>query len=268
MSFLDATFLQDITNFPKWKAGAFRAFYRHWMDFRQSLWLRLLGMTIEPLLYLFAIGKGLGSMIGDIDGFPYLLFFIPALIGITGMMVSFSEATFGSLTRLQQSGAIDSILLSPITLQEIALAEILWGAVKGFINSFIIFLVAMAFGLVHSWLALFSLGIFFLVSWVFSAFGFLLSTMIKEWDSFSILQTGLVLPMALFSGTFFPLLHFPYWLQSLSLLLPLTHAVNASRWLFYGKLQPDILLNVGVLIFLAIFLTNWSVSRFKRIHFI
>ena len=86
----------------------------------------------------------------------------------------------------------------------------------------------------------------------------------RDYDSFTYYFTLLITPMALLSGTYFPLSRFPLWAQALSHALPLSHAVVLTRSLFLGQWSYVLLWHVAVLILLALLFTNWSIAQVRR----
>ncbi len=256
--------IKDMTSFPKWGAGVFTVWTRNYMYFKYTFLITLFWVILEPSLYLFAVGKGVGMFVGKIDGVSYIEFFYPALLCSAGMLVSFFESTYACFTRLQHQKTFQTILFTPVQADEIGLAEILWASCKGFLGVLGVLLVSSLLGLVNSIWILPALIILFINCWVFAAFGLLITSYVKHWDTFIYAQSGFIIPMSLFSGTYFPLYSLPDWAQSFAYMLPLTHSVMATRFLLEGQINPMLLLNVGMLLFLAIILSNWAVSRLKK----
>ena len=203
-------------------------------------------------------------MVERVDGMPYLQFYAPALMAITGMFVAYFEGTYGSFTKLTRQNTYGTILLTPISAQEIALGEILWAASKGFFSVIGVTLVMAAIGLIKTWMVIPALAINALVCWLFGAFGVLMAAYAKTYDSFIYSQSAAIVPMALFSGTYFPLTQLPVVAQKAALLLPLTHGVAASRALMSGVPTPSVALNAAVLITLTVLVTNWAVAQMQR----
>ncbi len=260
--------LTDLTTFPQGGLGVSHVFRRNLKYFRYTLWITLFWIVFEPVLYLLAIGKGLGHFVGDIRGQSYLEFFFPALLCMTGMVVSFFEATYGSFTRMFHQHTFSTYMLTPIRPDEVSLGEISWATAKGFFGVLGVVAVSSLLGLVQSWWMLPVLAVVLMMSWVAAAFGLLLTTAVRRLDFFIYAQSGLIIPMTLFSGTYFPLDELPLGVARLAYVFPLTHAVKASRYLLAENLNPEILVNLGVLLLLAVFFTNWAVQRVRRRLFV
>jgi len=196
----------------------------------------ILGNLGEPLLYLLAMGWGLGRMVGTVDGIPYIEFLAPGLICSAAMYAATFECTFGSFTRMTRQNTYDAILATPVSLEDIVAGEILWGATKGFLSGTAMLLVMSLFGLVKSFWALLALGLAFLIGLLFASLSMIVTARAPSYDFFSYYFTLAIAPMFLFSGIFFPVTNLPGWAQTFAWFLPLTHGVSASRALFAGRM--------------------------------
>ena len=196
----------------------------------------ILGNLGEPLLYLLAMGWGLGRMVGTVDGIPYIEFLAPGLICSAAMYAATFECTFGSFTRMTRQNTYDAILATPVSLEDIVAGEILWGATKGFLSGTAMILVMSLFGLVKSFWALLALGLAFLIGLLFASLSMIVTARAPSYDFFSYYFTLAIAPMFLFSGIFFPVTNLPGWAQTFAWFLPLTHGVSASRALFAGRM--------------------------------
>ncbi|MCB0362078.1 MAG: ABC transporter permease [Bdellovibrionales bacterium] len=254
-------------NFPVWGRGIFAVWYRNLLYFKYTLFSSFFIVIIEPLLIFLAIGYGLGFFIGDLDGTPYRSFFFPALVANASMFISFFEASYGSYAKLTQQRTFESILMTPIETSEIVLGEILWASSKGLMCSLVIAGVGAGLGLIESWLVLPSLLVVFLLCWSSASFGMLLASSATKYDIFIYAQCGLLIPLSLFSHTFFPITHYPETLQLIVFLFPLSHAVSAVRALLAGDIPAIIFLNLGVLFGYGFILSQWAVYKMsKRIY--
>ncbi|UCG39338.1 MAG: ABC transporter permease [bacterium] len=205
---------------------------RVWTTFYKA---SVIGNLGEPLLYLLAMGWGLGRMVGTVDGVPYIQFLAPGLVCSTAMYAATFECTFGAFTRMTRQHTYNAILATPVSLDEIVAGEILWGATKGFLSGAAMLLVMALFGLVTSLWALLALALSFLIGLLFSALSMIVTAKSPSYDFFSYYFTLAIAPMFLFSGIFFPVGNLPQWAQTVAWFLPLTHGVSASRDLFAGE---------------------------------
>ena len=223
----------------------------------------ILGNLGEPLLYLVAMGWGLGRMVGTVDGIPYIEFLAPGLICSAAMYAATFECTFGSFTRMTRQSTFDAILATPVSLEDIVAGEILWGATKGFLSGTAMLLVMSLFGLVKSYWAVLALGLAFLIGLLFASLSMIVTARAAAYDFFSYYFTLVIAPMFLFSGIFFPVSNLPDWAQTVAWFLPLTHGVSASRALFSGNVSWVI---AGDLLWLAGFFVIAFVFALRNIR--
>ena len=193
-----------------------------------------LGNFGEPLLYLVALGFGLGSVVKSIDGMSYAEFLAPGLVVSTVMYTATFEGTFGSYTRLVTQGTFEAMLATPITVGELMAGEILWGGIKATFGAVAVLTIISLFGLVPSLWALGALPLAFLTGLLFTATAMCVTSVSKSYESFNYYFTLAIAPMFLFSGIFFPLDRAPGWAQHLAAVMPLTHVVYVSRALIRG----------------------------------
>lgn len=196
-------------HFPTWGKGLVAVWRTNFLHFRYSLFISIFSVAIEPLLIFLAIGYGVGHLIGNLDGDSYITFFFPAMMANAGMFISFFEASYGSHNKLSSGNIYHAILLTPVEPSELIFGEILWATSKGTLSSVIIALAGASQGLVDTWLILPCLLIMFMLCWVAASFGYLLNSFSNSHDWFLYAQSGILIPMSLFSGTYFLSLNFP-----------------------------------------------------------
>ncbi len=244
-------------------SGIIAVWQRNFLYFQYTVWVTLMWVLLEPALMLFAIGYGLGPMVGDIEGVPYVEFFFPSLMCFSGLMVSFFESAYGSYTKLAKQKTYDSMLLAPLLPYEIGIGEILWAASKGFLSCVGVALVGWVQGLLITVWVFPSFILMAMLCWMAAAFGMWLASRARNYDSFIYAQTGILTPMVLFSGTYFPLHRLPLALEYLAWLSPLTHAVYAVRALFNAQPNWTLLGSFGLLLIFCLFLTPLAIRRLE-----
>ena len=254
----------DIFSFPRWGRGVFSVWLRNLFYFKQTIFISVFWIVFEPILYLVAIGYGVGQFIGDIQGTSYAHFFAPALMAMTGMMVAFFEATYGSFTKLTKQKTFNTILLAQVSAEEIVVGEIAWAASKGFFSVIAVMAISAQQNLIESQYLMLVLAVLLLTCWLFAAFGMLMAAYAKNYDWFIYAQSGFIIPMSLFSGTYFPFEKLPEIVQKVVLLLPLTHSVMASRKLLSAELHSSVFINMAILFVIATLLTNWATAKMAR----
>jgi lipooligosaccharide transport system permease protein len=242
-----------------------QVWHRNYLQFKKTWLISLFWTVLEPMMVLGAIGYGLGSYVNNIGGVSYLDFFFPALLCTSSMMVSFFDATYGNYTKLNYHKLYRTMILSPLSVEEVVLGELFWGATKGTFSCIGILLVASTLGLVKGFYFLPALGIIFISSYLFACIGMIVTSIVKSYDEIIYPTSGLIIPMSLFSGTYFPIEQLPFGLKYLSYLLPLTHTVASVRQLLVVEsFSWMILVHVLILLILAAIGTRESIRRIHR----
>lgn len=194
----------------------------------------ILSTLFDPVMYLLALGFGLGAYVGSIQGRPYMEFIAPGLIASSVMYASIFEAAWNSYVRIFVERSYDSMMATPAELEDVVAGEAAWGASRAFIYSIVMLLVLRAFGLVHSWWALLIPLVAILAGLMFMVLALSYTVTVKHMDQLTFLFTLGVTPMFLFSGIFFPLDGLPTLVQAVAWLSPLYHLVEAVRALAFG----------------------------------
>ncbi|TQM38122.1 ABC transporter permease [Pseudonocardia cypriaca] len=208
-------------------------------------WLAFVSGFSEPVFYLFAMGQGLGSMVGTLpgpDGAPisYAAFIAPGLLAASAMNGAVFDSTFNVFFKLKYGRIYDAMLATPLGPVDIALGEIGWALIRGGLYALGFLAVMGGFGLLVSPWALLALPAALLVAFAFAAVGMAATSYMRSWQDFD-LVTLVVLPMFLFSTTFYPLSVYPRWLQIVVECLPLYHAVELMRGLTTGAVHAGML---------------------------
>jgi lipooligosaccharide transport system permease protein len=210
---------------------------------------------VEPLFYLVGLGFGLGSFVRPQEGLRYIAFIAPALVAVSMMYSSFFECTYASFVRMYYQKTFDAIIATPVNLDEVIAGEILWGATKSFINSTIVLLVIVVFGLVSSPLFLLIPPLSILIGILFASIAMCFTAIIPNIDAFNYPSFLYITPMFILSGTFFTISGMPQALQIFAkAFFPLFHATVLSRALALGRINPNLWFSIGwIVIFTPIF---------------
>lgn len=208
----------------------------------------MLGNLGEPLIYMLGLGYGLGSMLPDFTGMPYIVFIASGMACSSTMNSATFETLYSSFSRMHVQKTWDAIVNAPVGLDDVVLAELVWAAAKSFLSGLAIFLVIWALGLVTMPTALLALAVVPLMGLCFGALGLVITALSPSYDFFSYYFTLVITPMAMVSGVFFPVEQLPAVMQAIAHLLPLVHATELVRPLLAGELPADTLLHVAVLL--------------------
>jgi lipooligosaccharide transport system permease protein len=239
--------------------GTFRVWQRNMTIFRKYWKTLLLPNFFEPLLYLAALGLGLGTFIqrGGIEGQSYVQFIAPGLLASNAMFAASFESTFNTYVKLKIRRTYDAIVTTPVNAEDVVAGEYLWAGTRaalygtGFLA--VLTVLGLAFGepLITSWWALLIPPVLLMIGIMFSVTGTLFTSLIDRIDLFSYYFTLVVTPLFLFSGIFFPIEDFPAPVPQVAWFTPLYHAVNVCRALAVGP-TPAVLVDAAwILIFTA-----------------
>lgn len=219
---------------------------------------------MEPLLYLVAIGIGLGSYMGMINGMPYLNFIAPGLVVSAVMFSSTFECTYASYARMTMEKVYNAELVTPVSAEEVVAGEILWGMTRGLISGIIMLILLYIFGIALGKECLLYPVLWIAVSFLFASLSMVITSFARNFDFFNYYFQLFISPMFFFSGIFFPLDHFPTGVQWVADFLPLTHAVIISRALIYGNVSMQIAWHFFLLIVPAVLLFLFALHRMKK----
>jgi len=235
----------------------------------RSIWkVVFLPPLLEPLFYLVAFGIGLSVLVGSVhyQGFDvsYMAFIATALLAINIMYNAFFENTYASFVRMYYQKTFDAMMATPLTLEEIMAAEIIWGATKSVVATAIMQGVISLFGLIQYPEGLLILPLAFLGGIAFGSIGLFFTSMIRAIEMFNLPIFLFITPMFLFSGTFFPLENLPFWAQRFATIFPLTHLVNLTRSLSFGLMTADLLWSLLYLLLFCVVFFPLAIFRMHR----
>jgi lipooligosaccharide transport system permease protein len=239
---------------------------RNALVWRKLMVPSLLGNFIDPTLYLFGLGLGLGALIAEVDGQPYLNFLAPGIIAYATMNAASFEALYSAFSRMHVQKTWEAVLTTPLTLTDVVLGELLWAATKATLAGSAVTLVAAAAGLVAFTAIPFILPVIALTGLTFAALALPMVALAKSYDFFLYYFTLFITPMSFLSGAFFPLTQLPAPLVAFAQALPLTHAVALLRPLAAGSSPAFTTVAVAVVLMglLTVLPTRWALRRLTR----
>lgn len=212
----------------------------------------VLGNLADPMIYMFGLGYGLGSLLPEVNGGSYIGFLAGGTLCASTMNAATFEALYSGFSRMHVQRTWEAIMNAPLSLDDVVAGELVWAATKSLLSGTAILLVIALLGLAPSPLALAVLPVIFLVGLAFGAMGLIMTALAPSYDFFMYYFTLLITPMTLLSGVFFPLSQLPAPLQAAAQFLPLTHAVQLVRPLLIGDIPANALLHVGVLVVITL----------------
>jgi len=236
--------------------GALRVLEHHLTVYRRT-WKGSVFMSfISPILFLAAMGLGLGSLISrgpvrTVDGVAYLVFLAPGLLAASAMQSAYVETTYPIMARIQWERTYEGMLATPIAVLDVLAGEFGWLAFRLALGSGAFFLVMLVFGTIHSVLAVLAIVAAVLTGLAFAA-PILAWTASRRTDqSFALIGRFVITPLFLLGGVFFPLHQLPHLLQGIAWLTPLAHGVALARGLSLGVLAPSAFVHLAVLLVYA-----------------
>jgi lipooligosaccharide transport system permease protein len=223
---------------PGMYAGRARVVVERSLLVNRRTWLVVLSGLFEPLFYLFSLGVGFGSMIGAITGadgrsISYVAFVAPGLLAASAMNGAVYDATFNIFFKLKYAKLYDSMLATPLGPFDVALGEIGWALLRGGLYAAGFLVVMTGMGLITSSWGLLALPVALFVAFAFAALGMAATTFLRSWQDFDLVQLALM-PMFLFSTTFYPLSVYPEPIRFVVECFPLYHAIELMRGLTTG----------------------------------
>ncbi len=221
---------------------------RNLLVYRRT-WMILFSGFFEPVLYLLGVGFGIGSLVGSVatgggQVVRYAVFVAPALMASSAMNGAIYDGTFNFFFKLKYAKIYDAILATPIGPADVARGEITWALIRGTLYAIAFIVVMAALGLVASPWAVLAVPASILIGFSFAAMGTAATTFMRSWQDFDLVQLVL-LPLFLFSATFFPITVYPAALRLAVELTPLYHGVHLLRGLTTGAVGWGLLVDVA-----------------------
>ena len=229
-----------------------RSFYVY-----RRMWTIVFSGFFEPLFYLFSIGVGIGELVGDVTGpggrpVEYAAFVAPALLGASAMNGAIYESTINIFFKLKYGKVYEAVLSTPMQPRDIAVGEIMWSLGRGALYAGGFLVVMAVMGLIPSAWGILALPAAVLIGFAFAACGMAATTYLRSWQDFDLVNM-VVLPLFLFSGTFYPLSVYPPVFQVLTRFSPLYHSVELIRALTLGVFDWSLAGHIGFLVAMGAF---------------
>jgi len=194
---------------------------------------------LTPILYLLAMGVGLGSLVdanlsGGIAGVPYLTFLAPGLLAATAMQTGAGEGSWKVMGGIKWNQTWKARLASPIGTSSLVIGHILWSAARVLMVSAIFAVVMASFRVAPFLQSLLAVGPAMLVGVAMVAATTAFTVRLEEPTGLAMYFRFVVIPMFLFSGVFFPITSLPGWLQPVAIVTPIYHSVELARAIVVG----------------------------------
>ncbi len=241
------------------------------MQMRAYAW-SMLGYAVgQPLLYMLAMGVGLGALVSangrSVDGVSYLVFVAPAIMVLTVTMSASGEFSYPVMEGFRWNRLYEGPAATPVSPAQVALGHHLSVMIRFVAQSLVFWIIMVAFGAAPGGWSWLSIPITVLAS---SAFGAPLqafaATLDSDGNEFTFVQRFVVMPLTLFSGTYFPLAAMPVYLQWIGWISPIWHGTQLARDATYGAGEPGWLVAVHLVFLVAAALAGlvWATRAYTR----
>ncbi len=235
----------------------------------KHFWVTVVSGFFEPVFYLFAMGIGLGALIGRIDAgggmvVDYAVFVAPALLAASAMNGAVLESTINVFFRLRYAKLYDSILATRLGPRDVAIGEIASALLRGLLYSIAFLCVAAAAGYVQTWWAVLAVPAATLIGFAFASVGMAVGTFMRTVHHLDYVQLA-IMPMFLLSATFFPLERYPDGAQWFVQLTPLYHGVALVRNLMLDNISAGMLVHVAYLATMGLVGVYFAARRVERL---
>jgi lipooligosaccharide transport system permease protein len=222
-------------------------FRRNLLVWRKLAFASMLGNIADPLITLVAFGYGLGRLLPEVGGVPYIVFLAAGSVCMSTAMAASFESLYSAYSRMQVQQTWASIMNAPVELDDILIAEWFWAATKAMFSGFSIIAVIVVLGLSQASTLLALPLVVALTGLVFAGIGLCFNALARGYDFFTYYFTLVLTPMVFLSGVYYPANTLPAWLASLAYWLPLAAAVDLARPLVLGQWPPDAAARAGLL---------------------
>lgn len=212
-------------------------FRRHLIVFSRNWKVNVSFNFFEPLLYLAALGVGLGAYVQPIEGLPYLKYLAPGLVASSAVFATAYECTYGTFIRMEFQKTFQAMIATPVSIDDVITGEILYGAFKSVIYGFVILLVIFMLGLVESLWAVLIPAVMVIGGLLFAVMSLIWTGLVPYIESFNYYFSLIITPLFLFSGIFFPITGL---IKKFAWFNPLYHLVNLTRGLATGQTLMNI----------------------------
>ena len=244
--------------------GAFRMWQRNALIGRKTILTTVGPRFVEAIAYLLIMGLGLGTYLRQIKGVDYVQFIAPGVAAASVMFGAILETTYNAFVRINIRRVYEAVVTTPLSVGDVVVGEYLWATTRAVIYGSVFLVVMAAFGLVGSWWALLVPVVFVAGGLCFAVIGMAYTSFASSIEHFNIFFTGILTPMFLFGGIFFPFDDLPTWAQVIGWCLPLSHLVEATRDLVLGDVGWFTLLHVGALVAITAALFSFPMRRLTR----
>lgn len=233
---------------------AFRVWQREVSVYKYVYKSTIVSNLMDPLVYLVALGFGLGAFVSKIQGLPYIQFIAPGLIASSVMTAASFETTINTFVRIHFDRVYEAMMATPVTVEDIVVGEMMWATTRSTIYAAVMLGVVTALGLTRSWYAIFVPILGAMGGMMFAILGLTYISFLKSIYHVNFYFTLFITPLFLFSGVFYPIDALPAIVKTIAFLSPLYHLVEIIRPVVIGQIGYGVLLHLAwIIVFIFIF---------------
>ncbi len=242
---------------------------RGYTALKRTNWFSFASGFLEPVFFLLSFGFGVGQLVGgitDANGNPvsYAAYIAPALLATSAMNGAIFDSTWNVYFKMHFAHLYETILATSLGVLDVALGEISWALLRGALYASAFLAIMWPAGLITSpWALLAIIGAVF-IAFGFASFGMAITSYLKSFQQMQWVNF-ILMPMFLFSGTFFPLSTYPEWLQLLVKAMPLWHGIELERALMLGNFSTDLLGHIGYFVVMIVIGLIFTTRRLNKV---
>ena len=219
--------------------------------------------VVQPTIYLLAFAAGIGALVPRVGHVSYTDYIATGVVATAVLFSSAFPGMFNTFIRWRFQRTYDAMLATPIDVEELVTAEVLWIAIRAGVYGLAPILVGIVFGLTPTPGMLLVVPIGFVTGFGFAAFGVLLAAIARTIDNFNYITSAVLTPMFLVAGTFFPVSSLPTGIRSVAQVNPLFHCVQLVRDASLSGLRVADLGHLAVLVGFAILMWRLAIWRLR-----
>ncbi len=239
------------------------------MAAKSSTWLILVSGFFEPVLYLIAMGVGLGSIVGDVEGpggqmISYAAYIAPALLAVSAMNGAVYDSTWNVFFKMNFAKLYQGMLYTSLGPLDVAMGEIFLALLRGLLYATGFTAVMGVMGLLTTFWAVLMIPASLLIAFGFASLGMGITSFMKTFQQMDWINF-FMLPMFLFSATFYPLSVYPESIQLFIQAMPLWHGVELLRQISVGAFSPATAVHIGYYLAMILIGVSLTTGRLRKL---
>jgi lipooligosaccharide transport system permease protein len=230
-------------------SGVGAVLWREWTVFRRVWFTTAFGSILEPVILFVAFGFGFGALVAEVAGLDYLEFIATGAVAIGALFSSIFPALINGYFRRKEQRLYDGLLAAPLSIPELVTGEAAWNALRATAVGVATVGVAVAFGVRPVATVVLVPVITVVAAFGFASAGAAFGALIRSTHSFDMIIVGVIVPMYVVAGTFFPIDGLPGPMEALALANPVYHLVELLRVVTFGTgLTPTVFVHIAVIV--------------------